>query len=223
MLVWLKRFGLHLAAAIGATGIFVAAAAVGAHQTRQQTAAVGPLVNQFATPGPGARRKPSVLPVPTAPQGQSVIPTPRASTPGELGGTAVQGDSPDPAQSTLEAAQAHGTPAVASPRPVQPRRTPTGTAPASAGATPTADKVAPERSLTGTIADVLPDGLVVIGAGNREWRVTPAPGALIRLNGKAAHLDALSVGDTLVILGQAQPKEGPLYRFFAHAITARRT
>ena len=37
---WLKRFGLHLAAAIGATGIFVAAAAVGASQTRQQGAAV---------------------------------------------------------------------------------------------------------------------------------------------------------------------------------------
>jgi hypothetical protein len=33
---WFKRFGLHLAAAIGATGVFVAAAAVGASQTRQQ-------------------------------------------------------------------------------------------------------------------------------------------------------------------------------------------
>ena len=35
MSVWLKRFGLHMAAAIGATSIFVAAAAVGANQTRQ--------------------------------------------------------------------------------------------------------------------------------------------------------------------------------------------
>ena len=38
MSAWLKRFGLHMAAAIGATGIFVAAAAVGANQTRQQAA-----------------------------------------------------------------------------------------------------------------------------------------------------------------------------------------
>ena len=42
MLAWLKRFGLHMAAAIGATGIFVAAAAVGANQTRQQVTALRP-------------------------------------------------------------------------------------------------------------------------------------------------------------------------------------
>ena len=80
----------------------------------------------------------------------------------------------------------------------------------------------PERSLAGTIKDVLPDGLDVMGVGGREWRVAPAPGALIRLNGKAARLDALHVGDTVVILGQAQPNQGPVLRFLAHAITARR-
>lgn len=80
----------------------------------------------------------------------------------------------------------------------------------------------PERSLAGTIVSVLPDGLDVMGVGGREWRVSPTPGALIRLNGKAAHLDAVHVGDTVVILGQAQARDGALYRFLAHAITARR-
>ena len=42
MAAWLKRFGLHLAAAVGATGVFVAAAAVGANQNRPQIAAVSP-------------------------------------------------------------------------------------------------------------------------------------------------------------------------------------
>ncbi len=82
--------------------------------------------------------------------------------------------------------------------------------------------MAPERSLAGTVSSVLPDGLDVLGVGGREWRVSPTPGALIRLNGKAARLDTLHVGDTVVILGQAQPRDGPLYRFLAHAITARR-
>ena len=44
MSAWIKRFGLHLAAAVGATGIFVAAAAVGASQTRQQVAVVTEVV-----------------------------------------------------------------------------------------------------------------------------------------------------------------------------------
>jgi len=160
--VWLKRFGLHMAAAIGATSIFVAAAAVGANQTRQP-----------------------------APQQQPALAAPSAQ-------------------------------ARATPRPNQPRRTPTPTTPPSSAATPTPDKVAPERSLAGTVSSVLPDGLDVLGVGGREWRVSPTPAALIRLNGKAARLDALHVGDTVVILGQAQPRDGPLYRFLAHAITARR-
>jgi hypothetical protein len=159
---WLKRFGLHLAAAVGATGIFVVAAAVGANQTRQQVASVAPteVVSVTATARP---------PRPTV---------------------------------------------VASPatRPNQVRRT----------QTPATEPVAPERSLAGTVKDVLPDGLDVVGVGGREWHVVPAPGALIRLNGKAARLDALHVGDTVVILGQAQAREGPLFRFLSHAITARR-
>ena len=75
-------------------------------------------------------------------------------------------------------------------------------------------------SLSGTIREVLPDGLDIVGVGGREWRIVPAPGALIRLNGKAAPLDTLQAGDGVVILGQAQP--GPGGRFLAHAITARR-
>ena len=78
----------------------------------------------------------------------------------------------------------------------------------------------PERSLAGTIKAVLGDGLDVMGVGGREWHVIPTPGALIRLNGKAAKLDGLEAGDTVVILGQAQP--GPGNPFLAHAITARR-
>jgi hypothetical protein len=81
--------------------------------------------------------------------------------------------------------------------------------------------VVPERSLAGTIRAVLPDGLDVLGVGGREWRITPAQGALIRLNGKAARLDSLVAGDTVVVLGQAQAG-GPGNRFLAHAITARR-
>ena len=164
MSAWLKRFGLHLAAAVGATGIFVAAAAVGATQTRDQPAAAS-LVT-VATPG---------LPAPA---------------PGATPGPAT------PNTGTAGAARSVATPAVA-----------------------------PERSLAGSIQEVLPDGeLVVLGVGGRTWRVAPAPGALIRLSGKAAKLEALQAGDKVVILGQAQPRQrGQLgNRFLAHAITARR-
>jgi hypothetical protein len=129
---WFGRFGLHLAAAVGATGIFVAAAAVGASQTRQSTEIVT-----------------------TAP--------------------------------TVTSART----------PLLQRR---------------------ERAVPGTIREVLPDALVVAGPRGQEFRVTPAPGALIRLNGRASKLDALQANDRVVILGQAQPRSG----FFAHAITARR-
>jgi hypothetical protein len=61
--------------------------------------------------------------------------------------------------------------------------------------------------------------LTVVGVGGRTWTVQPAPGALIRLNGKAAKLDALQAGDGVVILGQAQPRPG--LTFLAHAITAK--
>jgi hypothetical protein len=69
---------------------------------------------------------------------------------------------------------------------------------------------------------VLPDAIVVVGTGGREWRVAPAPGALIRLNSKAARLDVLQAGDSVVILGQAQTGPAAAGRFLAHAITARR-
>jgi hypothetical protein len=134
---WLKRFGLHLAAAVGATGVFVAAAAVGAHQTREQTASL-------ATPPPVA----------------TVVRT--------------------------------RTPRV---------------------------NIRPERSLAGTIRSVEPDGLQVVGVGGREWRVEPAPGALVHRNGRTAKLEALQPGDGVVVLGQAE--SGPGLRFLAHAITAR--
>jgi hypothetical protein len=159
---WFKRFGMHLAAAIGATGIFVAAAAVGASQTRQHTASTDP-----ALVAPAASR--------TA--------RPQAS---------VDGDS-----------------AAASPSP-RPRATPRPT------------RVVPERSLAGTVQAVTADELDVMGIGGRLWHVAPAPGALIRLNGKAARLDTLQTGDTVVILGQAQANQGPGNHFLAHAITARR-
>jgi hypothetical protein len=131
---WLGRFGLHLAAAVGATGIFVAAVAVGASQTRP------------------------------------------------------------PNESTVIAAPA------ASP----------------AARTPVAR---PERSVAGTIRSVDGDALVIQGPRGREFRVTPAPGALIRLNGKSSKLDALQPDDKVVVLGQAQPRNGI---FVAHAIAARR-
>jgi hypothetical protein len=142
---WLKRFGLHLAAAVGATGVFVAAAAVGANQTRQQSPPpIAAVVRAERTP---------LIPRP------SITPRPRGG----------------------------------------PR---------------------PERSLAGTIHDVQPDAIEVLGVGGRLWQVAPVPGALIRLNGKPAPLDALQVGDEVVVLGQAEP--GPGLHFMAHAITARR-
>lgn len=139
---WLGRFGLHLAAALGATGIFVAAAAVGASQIRQSTEMVAP---------------------------QATVTAPRT--------------------------------------PLLPRR-----AAAAAAA------LRPERAIAGTIREVLPDMVIVVGPRGQEFRVTPAPGALIRLNGKGARLDALQPDDKVAILGQAQPRGG----FLAHAVTARR-
>lgn len=169
---WLKRFSLHLAAAVGATGIFVAAAAVGATQTRQQVAVVD-VPTQVSRPRtPTAQRKPSPVPgvqTQTRPQPQAnVEPSP----------------SPSPAPATAP------------------------------------QKVLPERSVSGTIQNVLGDGVEIVAASGREFRVTPAPGALIRLNGKPAKLEGLQPGDKVVILGQAQG--GPANRFLAHAITARR-
>jgi hypothetical protein len=159
---WLKRFGLHLAAAVGATGIFVAAAAVGASQHRPQDAAVVPIpAAAIRTPLPP--RKPSV-----------------AATPSPAAGST--GSTRRPAASNT---------------------------------------IRPERSLAGTVREVLPDVLVATGVGGREWRIAPAPGALIRLNGRTAKLETLQPGDSVVILGQAQPNQGP-GRFLAHAITARR-
>jgi hypothetical protein len=151
---WLRRFGLHLAAALGATGIFVAAAAVGAHQTRQTAEIIAspPAIARTRTPLP--RRTPGI---------------------------------------------------VASPQP-------------SVGTTPTPVAVVPERSISGTVREVRPDVLIVQGPKGAEFRVAPVPGALIRLNGKAAKLDNLQPDDQVVILGQAQPRNG----FMAHAITARR-
>jgi hypothetical protein len=138
-MAWLRRLGLHLAAALGAVGIFVAAAAVGAHAGRPD---LGTLLGQARPPAVTAQ------------------------------GTATPGRGP---------------------------------------------RIAPERSVTGTVREALPDGLVVDTARGQELQVRPAPGALIRLNGKAAPLGTIQAGDRVVILGQVQARG----RFVAHAITAR--
>jgi hypothetical protein len=170
MPAWLRRFSVHLVAAVGATSIFVAAAAAGAHETRQQPASA---VGELAGPAPGsalpAQRKPGVR------------------------------SSPSPAATT--GAQSEPT-----------------TGPAAAAR---ASKVNPERSISGTVQQVTDGSVQVVGSGGRELRITPLPGALIRLNGKTARLDALQPGDRVVILGQLQT--GPGNRFLAHAITVRRT
>jgi hypothetical protein len=135
---WLRRFGLHLAAAVGATGVFVAAAAVGAHQA-----------------APPAR--------------------PAAATQAQ--------------------------------RPAAPSPAPT----AGPG-------ILQERSLTGVARGVGDDELVMVGTRGREWHVRPAPGALIRLNGKTVPLSAVQPDDRVLVLGVADGHGG----FLAHAITARR-
>jgi hypothetical protein len=154
---WLKRFGLHLASAVGATGVFVAAVAVGANQTRQQTDIGATPIATIVRQELGQRRPTVVV----------ATPTPSTPTPRQRVATAVR----------------------------------------------------PERSIAGTIQSVAPDSLEVLGVGGRTWTVEPAPGALIRLNGKSAKLEALQPGDGVVILGQAQPGQG--LRFVAHAITAK--
>jgi hypothetical protein len=178
---WLKRFGLHLVAAVGATGVFVAAAAVGANQTRQQTDISVTPIATIARPRQGlGARQPTVV---------VATPTPQSSA-----GSAPAADAPPTA-----------TPAPQT-QPLTPRQR-------------VGNAVRPERSIAGTVQSVGPDGLQVLGVGGRTWTVEPAPGALIRLNGKAAKVDALEPGDRVVILGQAQP--GPGLRFMAHAITAK--
>jgi hypothetical protein len=143
---WLRRFGLHLAAAVGATGIFVAAAAVGAHQYQQAGALASPppLVRPQRTPRPA--------------DGAQVVPSPSAV----------------PANQQ-------------------------------------------ERALAGDVRSADQDELVVANPAGREWHVRPSPGALIRVNGKAAPLSAIQVDDRLVVLGTAQNRD----TFMAHAITAR--
>lgn len=177
MSAWLKRFGLHLAAAVGATGVFVAAAAVGASQTRQQEQVVAissPVPRPARTRTPVVVRRPSPTPTPSG-EAPQAVPKPAARPSAR----------PSPAKT----------------------------------ATPTAERVIAERSLAGRVKNVQPDAIDVTGVGGREWHVVPAPGALIRLNGKTARLDSLQPGDGVVILGQAQP--GPGLRFLAHAITAK--
>ncbi|MBV9356115.1 MAG: hypothetical protein JO023_11385 [Chloroflexi bacterium] len=56
---WFKRFGLHLAAALGALGVFVGAAAVGANQYRAGPAAPPPVVRPQRTPAAAAGVPPS--------------------------------------------------------------------------------------------------------------------------------------------------------------------
>ena len=76
-----------------------------------------------------------------------------------------------------------------------------------------------ERSVAGSVREMRADGMLVVETlRGQELRVQPAPGALVRLNGKASALDGLKIGDRVVILGQAQPRRV----FLAHAITARR-
>ena len=211
MSAWLKRFGLHLAAAVGATGVFVAAAAVGASQTRQQAAIVSPDTTIVARPSRTPRR-PTVEVTPTAvppvadAQSSGAGPT---ATPASGASPANPPDATEPTAPPASGAPAANPPAASKPSSGQPRPT----------ATPGAAAVRPERSLAGTVQSVGPDTLVVLGVGGRTWRVEPAPGALIRVNGKAAKLDAIQPGDGVVILGQAQA--GPGLRFLAHAITAK--
>jgi hypothetical protein len=76
----------------------------------------------------------------------------------------------------------------------------------------------PERSVAGQVREMLPDGLVLTTPRGVELQVRPAEGALIKLNGRPARLEAIQVGDRVVVLGQAQGRG----RFMAHAITARR-
>jgi hypothetical protein len=267
---WLKRFGLHLAAAVGATGIFVAAAAVGASQTRQQEANVSAPVTAVRTRTPAVARKPTVV-VAATPSPTSAAPvatdagaqatprptvsaqTPPTAVPPEAPPTPIQNQpgtavakptprvtaaaqpvtveaqptasdsQPEPDQSQPAAQQPAGPPKPGGGNPPAPRPTPRGTStahPSPSPSAPAAQKVVPERSLAGTVKAVVGDGLDVMGVGGREWHVIPTPGALIRLNGKAAKLDGLQPGDTVVILGQAQ--SGPGNPFLAHAITARR-
>ncbi len=150
---WWRRFGLHLAAAVGATGIFVAAATVGAHQ--QSAAVAGAVVVRTQRP----LRSPTPVTVRPAASAPPVTVRPGTSAPAQ------------------------------------------------------------ERSLAGTVQAVDADGVTVVTPQGRAWRVRPAPGALLRLDGKTIHaVGDLQVDDHVVVLGLAEARD----RFMAHAITARR-
>jgi hypothetical protein len=86
---WIGRFGLHLAAALGATGIFVAAAAVGASQTRQADTEAVAVVSPTPAARPGlgqllARRN-------TVPQTRSMVGTVREVRADEIAITNLRG------------------------------------------------------------------------------------------------------------------------------------
>ena len=242
MSAWFKRFALHLAAAVGATGVFVAAAAVGASQNRQQVAVVSPPIPIVRTRTPAAERKPTVVVTPTATTTAVPTETPTTAPTPTSGGPAnepttlptsppakpaaqAKPQAPPPPQPTPTSPpqdeQQDVSPPADEPPQTQSNAQPKPQAKPAPAATPTPKPtaVAPERSLAGTIKAVQGDGLEVLGVGGREWHVTPAPGALIRLNGKTAKLENLQVGQSVVILGQAQ--SGPGARFLAHAITAK--
>lgn len=231
MSAWLKRFGLHLAAAVGATGVFVAAAAVGANQTRQQSPLISPDTTIVARPTRTARPRPVVEVTPTSTPASEQQPAVAAGPPSSVSAAQPTTSAPPPTTEPPSASSEGSAPATNPPPANAPpvskpagQTAPSGqSAPAGQGAPaprPTATPAErPERSLAGTVQSVEGGVLQVVGVGGRTWRVEPAPGALIRLNGKAAKLDALQPGDGVVILGQAQP--GPGLRFLAHAITAK--
>ena len=159
MSAWFRRFGLHLAAAVGATGIFVAAAAVGASQTRQQAAECGstPAAAVWTrTPRCSASRRSS-----------SPRPPARPPTDHRTGGRV---------------------------RRRRGRRAATATPPASTAPTAPAQQVVPERSLAGSISAVSLLTASTSSASAVANGGQSGPGPCIRLNGKAARLEALAAG-----------------------------
>jgi hypothetical protein len=74
---WFKRFGLHLAAAIGALGVFVGAAAVGANQYRAGPRTPPPEVRPRRTPAP----PPAVL---ASQRERSLVGVVRSASPDEI-------------------------------------------------------------------------------------------------------------------------------------------
>ena len=218
---WLRRFGLHLAAAVGATGVLLVATTVGAMQTRQAVTArsTATALSQAGLAG-GQGARPATVAVATPAAGGSsqsapaAQPNPTPGAPLDTGGPGRRPAGAGPARQP----PANGAPQAAG----APPPGPSGQAgPGQARSGPAAPALGPlpkQHSVTGAILEVSGSDLTIRTPAGLEGVIRVAPRAIVRLGGKPVPLDALQPGDRIVAVGQ-QVREDELR---AVAVLARR-